>query len=276
MKVVVTGNGHSGSWCIRGAQLGRAIGAEVAPHAKRFDGADIVIAVKRAPKYLVPKSAKLVWDVVDAWPQPNGVNHWERRQCLKWLREQIAAIKPHAIVAATQVMATDLREVFDGPILALPHHARPNQVPNPISWQIREVGFEGGMQYLGHWTEDISRECQRRGWHFTLNPTRLAHVDVVVAVRACQAYASRSYKSNVKLANAQGSGTPFIGNREAGYLETVSGAEHFADDMVEMRHAFDALTDVKARREASDQLLAGTITLDDMADTYRKWLKSLL
>lgn len=274
-RVLVTGNGKSGSWLIRGAQLGKAIGAMVEPKVRSFNGADIVVTVKRAPEAKVPKSAKLVWDVVDAWPQPQGANEWSRAQCLKWMREQIATLRPHAIVAATQRMASDVREVFGGPILALPHHARPGQVPNPICDQIRVIGYEGGVQYLGKWVEALTAECERRGWQFVTNPKRLAHVDVVVAVRAHQGYASRHWKSNVKLANAQGTGTPFVGNRESGYMETCSGAERWADSMAEMREALDSLTDINERRAARDKLLSVQPTLGAVATTYRNWLEGL-
>lgn len=272
-RIVVTGNGKSGSWQIRGAQLGKAIGAKVDPKAASVE-ADIAIAVKRFDGLRL-NGAKLVWDVVDAWPQPGGINDWDREQCLKWLRAQITAIRPHAIVAATQQMAIDAREVFDGPILALPHHARPHQVLNPICHSIACVGYEGGAQYLGKWEFDLMAECKRRRWHFETNPQRLAHLDVVVAVRAHQGYASRNWKSNVKLANAQGSGTPFIGNREAGYRETASGAELWADSMAEMRLALDALSDVNTRRAAADKLLAAQPTIEAVAETYRAWLESL-
>lgn len=274
-RIIVTGNGKSGSYMIRGAQLGKAIGAEVVPKATSVD-ADIVVVVKRFDPAMRRNGAKLVWDVVDSWPQPNGVNNWDRRQCLKWLADQVAAIKPHAIVAATQKMAADLADVFDGPILALPHHARPHQVLNPICHKLCIVGYEGSAAYLGSWAFELQAECKRRGWAFVTNPVRLAHLDAVVAVRASQGYASLNHKSNVKLANAQGSGTPFIGNREAGYLETdTTHAAHWADNMAEMRRAFDALEDDKVRQQTAIKLLAAAPKLEAVAETYRAWLETL-
>ena len=277
MKIVVTGNGRSGSWVIRGDQLGKAIGAEVAPKATRIVGADLVIGVKRIDPALHRQinGSRLVWDVVDAWPQQDGINAWTRARCMVWLTEQITAIRPHAIVAATQKMAEDVREVFSGPVLVLPHHARPHQVLNPICHSVCNVGYEGGAQYLGQWAFDLMAECKRRRWTFSPSPVRLAHLDIVIAVRSHQGYASRNWKSNVKLANAQATGTPFIGNREAGYLETACGAELWADDMDEMRQAFDALTDQPARQAAHEKLLAARPSLEEVAATYRAGLETL-
>lgn len=277
MRIIITGNGRSGSWAIRGQQLAEAIGAEAAPKAIRFIGADIVVGVKRIDPALYRQinGARLVWDVVDAWPQQGGINDWSRGQCMAWLEGQIAAIRPHAIVAATLKMADDVREVFSGPVLALPHHARPHQVLNPICHTVCNVGYEGGTQYLGQWACDLMAECKRRRWAFTPSPVRLAHLDIVVAVRAHQGYASRNWKSGVKLANAQATGTPFVGNREAGYLETSCGVERWADDMDQMREAFDELEDQRTRQAVHEKLLAARPSIEDVAATYRAWLETL-
>jgi hypothetical protein len=89
------------------------------------------------------------------------------------------------------------------------------------------------------------------------NPERLADVDIVVAVRAGQAccYATTSWKSNVKLANAHGSGTPFIGNREFGYLETATGREYWADCAGELAMSFDWLESYTTRRDIHERFL---------------------
>lgn len=274
-RVLVTGNGKSGSWWIRGAQLGAAIGADVIPKARAVKGADLTVIIKRIDMELIRNArTPIVWDIVDAWPQPHG-NLWDRKQALHWLSSQIAAIKPHALVAATQAMANDCKVVFDGPVLALPHHARPDQTINPIAPTLRVVGYEGGVQYLGKWHADMVTECMKRGWSFVTNPACLADLDVVVAVREAQGYPARMWKSNVKLANAQGSGTPFIGNREAGYQETASGAELWADDMREMRRALDTLVDANVRRDVSEHLYDARPKLGHVAEVYRAWLETL-
>ena len=49
-RILITGTGTSGSWKIRGEQLGAAIGAEIMPRAALANcrRADVVVLVKRA------------------------------------------------------------------------------------------------------------------------------------------------------------------------------------------------------------------------------------
>lgn len=217
----------------------------------------------------------IVYDVVDAWPQPHG-NLWSRAECMVWLREQLKAVKPYAVVAATRAMAADIEEVgFKGPVLALPHHARPGMALNPIRHRVEVVGYEGGVQYLGKWQPILDAECKRRGWRFAVNPDQLADLDIVVALREANGYAPQTWKSGIKLANAQGSGTPFIGCREAGYRETDNGSALWAGSRAELSGAFDELTDFAMRLLVSEELRAATPRLEDVAAKYREWLEAL-
>jgi hypothetical protein len=275
MHVLMTGRGTSGSWAIRGQQLGQAIGASVIPNAHFAMAYDAAILVKRPTEELLrclrKSKAALIWDVVDSWRQPAG-NDWEKERCLAWLSEMISTIRPAGIVAATKAMAADCQR-FRVPVLALPHHARPDLRVNPIR-PVKVVGYEGGEQYIAKWRPVIEAECTRRGWQFVMQPAELADVDIVLALRDSEGYAPRNWKSNVKLANAQGSGTPVICNREAGYLETASGAERWADTPEELAAAFDELEPTNVRREASEVLRKSAPSLDSVAATYVEWLRS--
>lgn len=276
MNVLVTGNGTSGSWVIRGVQLGEAIGAAVIPRALDVGPYDLAVVVKRAPADLLVRLRQarvpIVWDVVDAWPQPEG-NRWDRETCAGWLRGQVGKFRPAGIVAATLAMAEDCIE-FDVPVLALAHHARPGLKRNPIRETVRTVGYEGSEQYISNWRPFIERECLRRGWNFVVNPEHLADLDIVVALRDADGYAPRSWKSNVKLANAQGSGTPFIGCRESGYRErSIGNAEKWADTPEELHAAFNALTPQAERRRASNWMIAVAPTLEQVAARYSEWLQ---
>jgi hypothetical protein len=278
MKVLVTGRGGStGSWAIRGEQIGRAIGATVEANANCVKGFDLAVVVKRPRADMLSRlrqrGVPVVWDVVDSWPQPDG-NLWDRERCLGWLRREVYTVRPAAIVAATQAMAADCEE-FGVPVMALPHHARPGIEMNPIRPAVRTVGYEGGEQYLGRWRETLERECARRGWAFTVNPCRLADVDIVVAVREQDGYAARHWKSGVKLANAQGSGTPCVLSRECGYAETACGAEAWADSAEEMSEALDALAPWQTRHSVSKALRSHRPGIDDLAKRYSSWLSSL-
>lgn len=279
MRILITGRGTSGSWQIRGVQLGEAIGADVKPKASAA-AYDLSVLVKRPPDETQRSdtATRLVWDVVDAWPQPRG-NLWSRGECLMWLTEQMHALCPRAVVAATKAMAADLREVWPSmPVLALPHHARPGLDQNPIRERVEVVGYEGSLRHLGVWADWLRLECARRGWRFAANTGRLADCDIVVAVRQDTGYAPRNWKSNVKLANAQGSGTPIVMAREAGYIETASGfedAEQFADTQAEFVAAFDRLEPHAARLKASALMHAAAPSLESVAQTYRQWLSAL-
>lgn len=275
----MTGSGSSGSWIIRGLQLGAAIGATVEPDAdaRAIRAHDLVVLVKRPRAPLLQRihaaGVPLVWDVVDAWPQPVG-NGWSREQALAWLTEQVRAIRPAAAVAATSAMAADLRPLVSD-TLALPHHARPGLEPNPVRDAVHVVGYEGSERHLGAWAQIVAGEAARRGWRFAVNPARLADVDIVVALREVEGYAPRMWKSNVKHANAAGSGTPFVGCRERGYLEQSQGGEHWADNPRELAAAFDALTPAAARREAAERMRAARPALDDIAARYAVWLQGV-
>lgn len=275
MKVLITGRGTSGSWQIRGVQLGQVLNAAVVPNAIDAAPYDLAVLVKRPTPDLLARlhAAKvgIIWDVVDAWPQPVG-NDWGREQCLKWLAEQVAEIQPAGIVAATRAMATDC-ERFGVPVLALPHHARPGLRKNPVR-PIKVVGYEGGEQYITRWRPVIEAECVRRGWEFVMQPAELADVDIVLALRDSIGYAPRTWKSGIKLANAQGSGTPVICGREAGYLETASGAERWANTPEELAAAFDSLDPTEERLAASRRLKDAAPSIDSIATTYLSWLRS--
>jgi hypothetical protein len=280
VRVLITGGGSSGSWQIRGVQLGQALGANVWPVATSAEGFDVAVLVKRYQHDVVQAihraGVPLVWDIVDAWPQPRG-NDWTRTDCLAWLRQQVAAIRPAAIVAPTLAMAADCAQ-FNVPVLALPHHARPGQPINPVRDHVRTVGYEGGEAYLGHWRLALEAQCLQRGWRFVCNPPALADLDIVVALRASTGYAPRHWKSNVKLANAQATGTPFIGSPEAGYLEQACGPERFVQTSEELASAFDALAPLVERRRTAERMRAVTWQLDappqlpGVADIYREWL----
>lgn len=273
MNLLFTGRGTSGSWKIRGEQLGAAMGASVRPMAA--GPCDIVIGVKRLPDVLLKmlRGTPLIWDIVDSWPQPAG-NDWTEDQCKRWLIAELARIRPVGVIAATDAMRRDV-EALGVPALWLPHHHRPGIKPNPIRQRIEAVGYEGGRQYIEPLLQTIQLECHRIKAGFLVNPWHLADVDVVLALRGATGYAPRNWKSGVKLANAHGSGTPFIGCREAGYLEMATGCEYWADTQAELRIALDWLADQSAREQVSDRFRSAAFSVDAAAATLREWLEGL-
>lgn len=276
MKILVTGRGTSGSWQIRGVQLGQAIHADVNVKPASIEH-DVVVVVKRWTLDLLNKirasGALFVYDIVDAWPQPEG-NAWARDECLRWLRVHLDAARPHAVVAATQQMATDCEECGHRAFW-LPHHGRPYQSVNRIRHEVTCVGYEGGAHYLGGWLTTIEHECRQRGWQFVLNPRSLSELDVVFAFRDFNGYAARNWKSNVKLANAQVTGTPAVLTPEAGYIETSSKYEFFVDTPAEFSEALDILEYYSVRSTAAKRMLEVAPRLHQVAETYRAWLSEL-
>lgn len=273
-RVLLTGRGTSGSWLIRGAQLAEAMGATAQPLAADASAYDVIVLVKRGRPDLLQRirSARrpLIWDVVDAWPQPAG-NAWGREDCLAWLRSMAREIRPDGIVAATQAMAADCLGL-GVPVLALPHHARPGLTRAPIRPDLRLVAYEGSAAHLGRWAPWFAAQCAHRGVTFALNPPQLTDADAVVAMRGAGGYAERAWKSNVKLANAQAAGLPMICAREAGYVETGSGAECWAETEAHAADWLDLLRPEADRRRIGDRMAAAAPRIAEVAATYAAWL----
>jgi hypothetical protein len=278
-RILITGKGTSGSWRIRGEQLGRAIGATVVAQASRavIEAHDLVVLVKRGPEDLVRRiheaGKPLVWDVVDAWPQPAG-SHWDRSVCLQWLRQRLYDLRPAACVAATTVMQADI-EAERVPALCVWHHARPGQAINPLRGPLATIGYEGSEAHLGGWAQHLEAAARRAGVRFVMNPTRLADVEIVVALRDQDGYAARHWKSNVKLANAQGSGTPIIMGMESAYLATVSGAEAIVSSRDDLGEAIELLRPVAVRRAAAETMRPAAPSLEACAAAYLDFLTSV-
>jgi hypothetical protein len=279
LRILITGKGTSGSWKIRGEQLGRATDATVVAQASRavIDAHDLVVLVKRGPEDLVRRiheSGKpLVWDVVDAWPQPAG-SHWPRPACLQWLRQRLNELRPVACVAATPVMEADI-EAERVPARCVWHHARPGQVANPIREHLATIGYEGSEAHLGGWAQHLEAAARRAGLRFVMHPATLADVDIVVALREQNGYAARHWKSNVKLANAQDSGTPIIMGTESAYLATACGAEAIVSGPADLDEAIELLRPVTTRLAVAEAMLDAAPSLEACAAAYLDFLTSV-
>lgn len=270
MAILFTGKGSSGSWAIRGQQLG-TIGT-VIPNCHDPEGFDVAVVVKRTPDAVIQglrkRDVPWVWDIVDAYPQPNS-NAWTKSDGIAWVRKQVAMLRPDGIIWPNRKMMEDC--ALSLPQAVLYHHHRPDIRLNPIRESVQAVGYEGG-NYLGSWRSHIEHECQRRGWMFMVNPADLASVDIVVAFRDPTGYVPFSWKSNVKLANAHGSGTPFVGAPENGYIETQSGAEYWAIERRDVSVAFDWLTDQSAREQIRDRFLSACYPVEKARQDLMEFL----
>lgn len=279
-RILVTGKGTAGSWKIRGEQLGHAIGATIIPKADRGDcaNADIIICVKRLNHRFfdnVSKSGKpWIWDLVDFYPQPYCTS-WNRAEAINWIRKQIQFYIPDGIIWPNQRMRDDCD--IGIPSTVIYHHHRPGlqEELNPIRTEVKAIGYEGAPDYLDDWIEPILRECQRRDWSFLINPPSITQLDAIIAVRgkAYNGYAQRSWKSNVKLANAQASGTPFICAREDSYLECSTGGELFVESPNDLRRVFDAVVPRGTRLNLSKALKIGSYSVADAASDLQDFIE---
>lgn len=268
MKVLVTGRGGAGSWLVRGEQVGAAMGAKVKPMATVEDcrAADIILVVKRVPDELLSairaSGRPWVYDIVDPYPQPQCAG-WSLDESVRWVQDHLARLRPNAVIWPNARMRSDCAGA--GPVIY--HHHRPGIERNPVRERVAKIGYEGSVRYLDGWLDVLQDECKRRGAVFVSNPAQLADLDVVVALRGgpWSGYASRHWKSNVKLANAHASGTPFVGLPEPGYQETATGCEYWATTPRELAIALDWLEDRGARRHVSDRFIAAAFPVERAA-----------
>lgn len=282
MRILVTGRGSSGSWRVRGEQIGHALGAVVRPLAGLADmrAADVILVVKRVPEELLANLRRSgrpwVYDIVDAYPQPT-CSTWNDEQARAWLRQYVDHVRPNAIVwpnRRMQIDHADPKAKLPFPGAVVYHHHRPGIGRNPIRDRIEAIGYEGSEPYIASWLSTIERECRQRRARWVINPPDLSALDVVIALRGGNrdCYATRNWKSNVKLANAHGSGTPFIGATECGYIETGCGAEYFVDRPHELGMALDWLESRDVRAEVGERFFAARFPLARQAEQVREIL----
>jgi len=280
MKITVTGNGRSGSWKIRGDQLGSALGARIVTHATVQDFAkdDVIIVVKRVPTQLLHEvqrsGKKWVFDALDFYPQPI-CSSWKRDEAIKWVKDHIAQYNPTAVVWPNRKMMEDCS---DGrPSMVLYHHHRPGLQPRSVPERIARIAYEGAKPYLGKWEHALKFWCHHFGWEFVVNPTSLSEVDAVVAFRdsGYAGYAQVNWKSDVKLANAKGAGIPFIGFPEHGYMERQCGGEFWVTSQSELKTAFSAIQHCEVRKDIQTVMLENKYSIEQAAADLKEFIRGL-
>lgn len=218
VRALFTSRSSAGAWQIRGLQLAatranwRAVNH---PRSADLAACDLLCVVKKADPDVLYRARRLrkavVYDIVDNWVQPDdGLRHTSVAQARALFAPAWREIAADGYLFPTQRMARDLGALVPRGI-TLYHHHRVGIAPNPVRERVATVGYEGA-DYLGEWRARIEAACAQRGLRFVANPARYTDLDVVVLVRggAHGSFLARSYKSNVKLANAYGSGTPAL------------------------------------------------------------------
>jgi hypothetical protein len=288
MNILFTGRGGAGSWTIRGEQLARAMGSNAVPlgnstplsplSQRAISDADIVIAVKKVPPLLLQQLRQQrktwVFDVVDFYPQP-ACTVWSRNEAIAWVKAQIAALQPTAVVWPNQCMMSDCSDGRPGFVLY--HHHRPGLQPISVAPTMRTLAYEGAAAYLGKWSNVLRDVCKARDIVFEVNPRSLCMADAVVAMRDepyC-GYVQSHWKSNVKLANAHAIGATFIGQPECGYKETAAGAELWVRTKDDVHDALLVAASAQFRQTMQAKAVTKTYSVDQAAKDLRGFLHGL-
>lgn len=236
MNILMVGVG-SGSYQMRGIQLGGAIGARVtaAPKPSDWAWADVVVLVKRAAIQWQAQARRLkvpvVWDVLDFWDQPED-NALPREEMIAKVRTIQEAAGVSVLIGATRAMAEDIGGIY------LPHHCRVGLAPGQGRERAEVVGYDGTKKYLGRWATALEQSCAALGLRFVVNPPDIRTADVLVSFRdgRWDGWACQQWKSGVKHVNAIVAGRPIVSQLSAACeeLQPFGFAIDSMDDLTEV------------------------------------------
>lgn len=218
LKVCFTSRSSSGAWQIRGLQIAAMRDnwqAVNKPSDGDLEQCDLLCVVKKHDPKLIQRARRMgkpvVFDIVDSWAQPDdGVKYTDKGMARELFGSAWREIGADGYVFPTRRMQEDLGSLVQENV-TIYHHYWPHIQINPIREHVAVIGYEGA-DYLGHWLPRIESACAERGIRFLANPQNYTDLDVVVLARGGEHgnFLARNYKSNVKLANAYGSGTPAL------------------------------------------------------------------
>lgn len=277
LNVLFVGVG-AGSWQIRGLQMARALGARFTarPEPEDWRWADVVVLVKRAIDEFgaaaLRSKARLVWDALDFWQQPEE-NQLSEGEIVRHVRDREAGFCVDVVIGATKHMAAAIDGVY------VPHHSRPGLTPAPPREQFQVVAYEGTPKYLGPWRKTLETACARLGVAFVVNPIDLRGADLVVSFRGSQwdGEICRRWKSGVKYVNALAAGRPTIGVSHAAFDE-IGAPGTLVQSADEVEPAIAAWRPLAARDDAYHRCLelAPAYTIDRVAEQYRHLIASAM
>lgn len=218
VNVCFTSRSSAGAWQIRGVQIASMRSNWTAlnkPSDEDLEKADVVCLVKRPDPRVIERARRmgkaLVFDIVNSWAQPeDGMKYTDTVKAREFFSKVWKGIDADGYIFPTRRMQESLGGLVRDKI-TIYHHFRPRIEKNAIRERVTVIGYEGG-DYLGEWRPRIEQACARRGIEFVANPQRLADLDIVILARGGEhgSFLARQFKSNVKLANAIGSGTPAL------------------------------------------------------------------
>jgi hypothetical protein len=218
VSVCFTSKSSAGTWQIRGKQIAATRENWVAtnkPTDEDIFNCHLLCVVKKTDHRIIQMAKKykkpIVFDIVDSWAQPeDGLRIDGLFSASHLFKKKWDSIDADGYIFPTLNMERHMGKLVRDR-LTIYHHYWPNIKKNPLRKDVLTVGYEGA-DYLGEWRDKLIEICSRRGLNFVINPAEYTDMDIVVIARGGQHanFLSQNYKSNVKLANAYGSGTPAI------------------------------------------------------------------
>ena len=282
-------NTSAGSWEIRGKQIAEMRANWIAinkPSEEVISKSDIICIVKKPNLKLIDIARKrnipLVYDIVDSWNQPDDDALYKNdKQARDFFLKKWNEIDADAYIFPTRNM-----EMVLGSLVSLKttiyHHYWPQIKINPIREKVRKVGYEG-VHFLGDWEQKIEKICNERGIEFVINPDEFTDMDIVVLTRGGDyaSYLARNFKSNVKLANAMGSGTPaLIHYGEMSAHDTdIGDSLFFTDEPGSFERQLDSLIESQAlRRTIHENYISEShnYSVDVISDKYEFFFQEVL
>lgn len=283
MKITFAGHESKGAWVLRAKQIAPYLNARLDPNFTN-NKCDLLILVKKPEppilKKIVKSKVPIIWDIQDSWPQTltNNLSQSSREDFLNYYSDLLDKIKPKIIISATSQMKKDMEELGYRSVI-INHHCRKDINLNPIRNELNIVGIEGNPKQFGNWIDRMTNICNKINLTFKYNldttKDKLHLFDLVVNIRAHNGYGAKYWKSNIKLANAHGSGTPAICSREQGYLDNACGYERWADTEEEIIAAIEELRPYEVRKEIHEQFLRYKISIEDVVKEYQNLIDSI-
>lgn len=280
MKISFVGYPGAGTWQIRAKQIASHINARLDPDLTKPNECDAVILVKRPLENLLRRIRKfnkpIIWDMQDSWFQKKeqgDMSNYDKPKIMNWLKDYLDTVNPIHVIATSTSMKNDLESLgYKSTIIN--HFYRPNIIVNPIREQLNIVGIEGTRMQYGTWPSKLKIICKKMDYtfieNFEPNKDKLHLFDVVITMREHTGYAALNWKSNVKLANAHGSGTPGIFGEEQSYKDTASGFELWASTEEKIIESLKNLEPYDVRKNISENFLKSKISIEQIAEDYRK------
>lgn len=264
-RVCFISHASGGAWEIRGQEISKCRSnwcSTLNIESIDINDFDIFVFVKHVkPEWVKKIKAQekiIVYDVVDGWHQPNDDLRLDSKDKIReHFKIKWAPWKLDGIIFANKKMWEDLSDLT--PISTYIYHRFiPKLCPIKIREKVKYIGYTGEKRSLMDWEPVIRSLCASRGIKFIINPLFYRSVDIAFAARggSYNSYLSTSYKSNVKLANCYGSGTPALFHRENSYLETDSGEVRLFTTQQELEEKLDALLPYETRLKVQRSFLS--------------------